>query len=148
MNIIKNVFDNIKIIVVGILACIIVGIIAGAAWYSYEYFVYRYVILGEYNSIYDKKHGIELIDDGQSLEKVGNNYYAYKHGWYISFNEEDDTIYLYLEGGDKNSRKVRLLSDIYNVRLIESELMMPKDFKYYYYYLKDRRHRYRSQGIF
>lgn len=152
-SIMKNLFKN-SIKVISILILILVSIaffqiIGLFLWHQYEYYTYRYVIMEKYNSIFDKKKQIELIDKGQSLLKEDGTYYAYKKGIYIIFSDDNDDIYLYLHEMEyQNSYKIELIKNKYNTIIFKSLEEMPYKIRYNYEYLKSHNNTYKSQGAF
>lgn len=145
----KNIIKVISILILILASTVFFQMISLFLWYQYEYYTYRYVITEEYNSIFDKRKQIELIDNGQSLLKEDGTYYAYKKGIYIVFFDKNDDIYLYLdEMKYQNSYKIEVIKNKYNVIVFKSLEEMPDKIRYNYEYLKSHNNKYKSQGAF
>ncbi|WP_295234804.1 hypothetical protein, partial [Veillonella sp.] len=119
--------------------------------FLFESNYYRYVITSEDNSIYDKETQTYLINNGQSMTKDGNSYYAYKQGYYIVFDDETRKISIYRENQDQLSDfdiKIKDLQNKYDLRMIESVDNMDNITKDKYNYLRFRKGIFQSQGIY
>lgn len=145
----KNIIKVISILILILASIVFLKMISLFLWHQYEYYTYRYVIMEEYNSIFDKRKQIELIDNGQSLLKEDGTYYAYKKGIYIVFFDNNDDIYLYLdEMKYKNDYKIEVIKNKYNETVFKSLEEMPYKMRYNYEYLKSHNNKYKSQGAF
>lgn len=145
----KNIIKIISILILILASTVFFKMISLFLWHQYEYYTYRYVIMEEYNSIFDKRKQIELIDNGQSLLKEDGTYYAYKKGIYIVFFDNNDDIYLYLDDMKyQNDYKIEVIKNKYNVTIFKSLEEMPYKMRYNYEYLKSHNNKYKSQGAF
>lgn len=153
-TIMKAIYKNLIIIIVGIPMCIILLSVPLMFWGIYENYAYRYVVEKSERFIYDKMTGQFLIVNGKSFYKDDEYIYAYTEGVFLIIdnriigNSGDIIAYI-----DKDNPSSRRLIDTNNknyggkIKIIfDNKYLTPKQIEIFNR-LKDSEYSFTSQGL-
>lgn len=150
----KKIFANLLVILVGGFLCTLVMIFPIALWGSYEYWAYRYVVVSSEGGIYDKMTRQYLIIDGQSFYKDDDYIYAYKEGIFLIIDNRilnnHGGIIVYIDKDGESSRRLQRINNKYydkKIRVIFDKTQLTSRQIDIYTRLKNTSYNFIPQGI-